>query len=190
MATNKYSPALGSAHLGQIDMKVSNRVTFELFPAWFLVALHFRQPADSMPIQATMQGRACQVWDGCLQSIETIIQRQQRMPAKCHDGGLLLQRQYGGVRMLRTGWQIGHRAPLPPLGHRLGIDPMPTRQGPQALLTMLYRSTDRLRRCGAPVQNLSRSASFHLMDKNAPSNAGTKQLVHRSVTQISVSMDA
>src|SRR6266481_1282934 len=78
--------------------------------------------------------------------------------------------------MFRTGWQIGHRAPLPPLGHRLGIDPMPTRQGPQALLTMLYRSTDRLRRCGAPVQNLSRSASFHLMDKNAPSNAGTIQV--------------
>ena len=98
------------------------------------------------------------------------------MPAKGHDGGLLLQRQNGGVRMPGTGWQIGHRVPFPPLGHRLRIDPMPTRQGPQALLTMLYRSTDRLRRCGAPVQNLSHSASFHLMDMNAPSNAGTKQL--------------
>jgi hypothetical protein len=28
-------------------------------------------------------------------------------------------------------------------------------------LTMLYRSTDRLCRCGAPVQYLSHSASFH-----------------------------
>jgi len=54
------------------------------------------------------------------------------MPAKDHDSGLLLHSQYGGVRMLRTGWQIGHRTLLLPLGHRLGIDTMPTSQDPQA----------------------------------------------------------
>jgi hypothetical protein len=43
-------------------------------------------------------------------------------------------------------------------------------------LTMLYRSTDRLCRCGAPVKNLSHSASFESLDKNAPSKSGTKQL--------------
>src|SRR5882757_124618 len=42
---------------------------------------------------------------------------------------------------------------------------------------MLYRSTDRLRRCGAPVQYLSHSASFHSLEKYAPPNAGTKHLV-------------
>ena len=47
---------------------------------------------------------------------------------------------------------------------------------PQALLTMLYRSTDRLRRCGAPMKNLAHSASFHSRDKPAPSNPGTKHL--------------
>jgi hypothetical protein len=41
-------------------------------------------------------------------------------------------------------------------------------------LTMLYRSTDRLRRCGAPVQYLSHSASFHSLEKYAPPNDGTK----------------
>jgi hypothetical protein len=41
---------------------------------------------------------------------------------------------------------------------------------------MLYRSTDRLCRCGAPVQYLSHSASFHSLEKYAPPNAGTKQL--------------
>jgi hypothetical protein len=41
---------------------------------------------------------------------------------------------------------------------------------------MLYRSTDRLRRCGAPVQYLSHSASFHSLEKYAPPNAGTKHL--------------
>jgi hypothetical protein len=42
---------------------------------------------------------------------------------------------------------------------------------------MLYRSTDRLCRCGAPMKNLAHSASFESLDKNAPSNAGTKHLV-------------
>ena len=41
---------------------------------------------------------------------------------------------------------------------------------------MLYRSTDRLCRCGAPMKNLSHSASFESLDKNAPSKTGTKQL--------------
>src|SRR3984957_15366322 len=42
---------------------------------------------------------------------------------------------------------------------------------------MLYRSTDRLCRCGAPMQNLAHSASFESLDKDAPSKAETKQLV-------------
>ncbi len=41
---------------------------------------------------------------------------------------------------------------------------------------MLYRSTDRLSRCGAPVKNLAHSASFHGMENIAPSNPGIKHL--------------
>jgi hypothetical protein len=41
---------------------------------------------------------------------------------------------------------------------------------------MLYRSTDRLSRRGAPVKNLAHSASFHCMENIAPSNPGIKQL--------------
>src|ERR1700722_16940567 len=41
---------------------------------------------------------------------------------------------------------------------------------------MLYRSTDRLCRCGAPMQNLAHSASFESLDKDAPSKAETKHL--------------
>ncbi|CDX20849.1 hypothetical protein MPL3356_340052 [Mesorhizobium plurifarium] len=36
-------------------------------------------------------------------------------------------------------------------------------------MTMLYRSTDRLCRRGAPMQNLAHSASFDSDDKDAPS---------------------
>jgi hypothetical protein len=43
-------------------------------------------------------------------------------------------------------------------------------------LTMLYRSTDRLSRCGAPVEYLAHSASFQLTVNNAPSKPGIKHL--------------
>src|ERR1700683_1061005 len=45
---------------------------------------------------------------------------------------------------------------------------------------MLYRSTDRLCRCGAPMKNLSHSASFESLDKNAPLKSGTKHLSYWS----------
>jgi hypothetical protein len=48
-------------------------------------------------------------------------------------------------------------------------------------LTMLYRPTDRLRRRGAPVQNLAHSASFHSKEKIAPSKSGIKQVASRSL---------
>ena len=41
---------------------------------------------------------------------------------------------------------------------------------------MLYRSTDCLCRCGAPVENLAHSASFHSDEKIAPSKPGIKHL--------------
>ena len=43
-------------------------------------------------------------------------------------------------------------------------------------MTMLYRSTDRRCRRGAPMVNLSHSASFHSAVKSAPSNSGIKHL--------------
>jgi hypothetical protein len=43
-------------------------------------------------------------------------------------------------------------------------------------LTMLYRSTDRLSRCGAPVKNLAHNASFDSELKGAPSKPGIKHL--------------
>ena len=41
---------------------------------------------------------------------------------------------------------------------------------------MLYRSTHRRCRGGAPVQNLAHSASFHSKENNAPSKPGIKHL--------------
>src|SRR3954453_23984242 len=56
----------------------------------------------------------------------------------------------------------------------------------QALLTMLYRSTDRLRRRGASMKNLAHSASFHSTEKIAPSKAGIKHLVRNKAVYIAL----
>jgi hypothetical protein len=142
--------AFRGAHFRQIDMKVADGIALELLSSR-LPTFYFRQPADAMPFQTAMQRRAGQVRNRCLQSMEAVIEGQQSMPAEGKDDGLLLHRQNRGAGMLRAGAKIAHRAAFPPLGHRLRIDPMTAGQRSQALLTMLYRSTDRLCRGGAPV---------------------------------------
>jgi hypothetical protein len=59
----------------------------------------------------------------------------------------------------------------------LCVDPVAPSQGPQALLTMLYRSTDRRCRRGAAMKNLAHSASRHAGEKSEPSKPGIKPLV-------------
>src|SRR6185312_13131858 len=98
------------------------------------------------------------------------------MPAKGDNHRLFLDCQHHRRRGLRTSRNVGDRGPSLPFGDRLLIDPVTLRQSPQALLTMLYRSTDCLRRAGAPMKNLAHSASFDSDEKNAPSKSGIKHL--------------
>src|SRR6185437_11554379 len=112
--------------------------------------------------------------DRWLQRIQAVVQRQQHMPAKGNDDRLVLDGQDRRSWLLGTRRQIGRRGPVLPLGDRLRVDPVTLRQNPQALLTMLYRSTDCLSRAGASVKNLAHSASFHSLEKIALSKAGTK----------------
>src|SRR5271166_4209459 len=121
------------------------------------------------------------MWNSRLQRIEAIVQGQQRMPAEGHDDRLLLDRQHGRARVLWTGWQIGCRVALFPFGDGLLVDPVPFCKRPQALLTMLYCSTDCLCRYGAAVKNLAHSASLHSRENIAPSKPGIKQLNIRLV---------
>ncbi len=46
--------ALLSAHFGNVDVEVADRIALELLLAG-LVAGHLRQAADAMPLQATME---------------------------------------------------------------------------------------------------------------------------------------
>ena len=47
--------------------------------------------ADAATLKASMQGRPGQVWDGRLQGIEAIAERQQRVLAEGDDNGFFLR---------------------------------------------------------------------------------------------------
>ncbi len=127
-----------------------------------------------MTLQAPMQGRARQMRNGWLQGIKAVIQRQQRMAPKGNDRRLLGLRQHGGARVRRPGLHVLDRRPLPPRRHRLGIDAEFPAQLRERSLRSLYRSSDGVRGRGAPVTNLSHSASFLPCEKISPSNRGIK----------------
>src|SRR3954447_12711331 len=112
-----------------------------------------------------------------LECVQAVIERQKRMPAEANDDRLFLDRQHRRSRFLWSRPSVHDRAARLPLAHRLLIDAVTSGERSQALFTMLYRSTDRLSRRGAPVKNLAHSASFDSCHKNAPSRCGTKHLV-------------
>jgi hypothetical protein len=105
------------------------------------------------------------------------VQRQQRLPAKGHDQRFLFFTQHRGAGIFRSHPRIFDGGPLPPLGHRLGVDSIARRQLIQTRLTMLYRSTHCRCRAGASVEYLSHKTSH---DGNCsyftPAHCGTKQL--------------
>jgi len=142
--------ALGGPHLSQVDVEEADRIGVELLLAR-RIALDLGQAAYAVTLQAPVQGRTGELRNRGLERIETVVERQQRVLAKSHDDGFLLDRQN---RRPRNAWPrpaIHCGLPLLPLRNGLRVDAMTSGQRPHALLTMLYRSTDRLCRCGAPV---------------------------------------
>ena len=84
--------ALRGLHFGDVEVEEANRIGLELALGGSL-ALDLRQPRDSMTLQATVKGRARQMRNGRLQSVEIIVERQQSMPSKGDDHGLLFNGQ-------------------------------------------------------------------------------------------------
>src|ERR1700680_4285509 len=121
--------------------------------------------------------------DRRLQGIKTIVERQQRGPPEGNCARLPPDRQHRGLRLARAGRQIGDRTALLPLGDGLRVDAVAPGQSPQARLTMLYRSTDRLCRRGAAMKNLAHSASLHAGENGAPSKPGIKHLAEQVVDE-------
>jgi hypothetical protein len=128
----------GRACLAQFEPRrgryeIADRISLELFLGG-LVAFDVRQPADPVALQAAMQRGAREMRDGRLQGIQTIVERQQCMPAECDDDCLFLDRQNCGPRLFRAGRKIGRRRTISPLAHGLLVDPVAIGQSPQALL--------------------------------------------------------
>jgi len=117
----KVEPSLLGSDLGNIDVKIADRVFPERL-SYRLVAFDFRQAADAMALVAMMKLRARKMRDGSLQGIKAIVERQQRVLAEGHCNGLLLDGQDGRAGLLRPHGRIMDEGPLPPLGDRLCID--------------------------------------------------------------------
>jgi len=81
--------SLDGLHLGNVDVEEPDGVALELL-ALGLVAFDIRLARDAVTLQAAMQRRPCQMRDRGLESIETIVQRQERMATERHHRRLLL----------------------------------------------------------------------------------------------------
>ena len=98
------------------------------------------------------------------------------MLAKGDDDRFFVRGQDGGTGRLRAHRRVGCGGSAFPLRDRLRIDPVTARQRSYACLTMLYRSTDRLCRAGAPVKYLAHNSSRSQIAESVPLYSGTIQL--------------
>ncbi len=179
--------ALSGLDLSDADVKEPNGIAFEALPLR-LVALDIGQAGNTMPLKAAVQRRAGQVRDRRLQAVEAIVQRQQGVPPERDHHRLLHLAQNGRAGLLRSGLQILDCRPLAPLGHCLRIDAKLAAQHRERSLRSLYCCSDGVRGRGAPVTNLSHRASFHSVERIAPSNCGIKHLAYSGVGSVPVAI--
>ena len=89
MATMQVELALRSSNLGDVDMKIADRIGLEFaFGRGF--AFDLRQPGDPVALQTPVKGGARQMRDGGLQRVQAVVERQQSMSSECNDDGLFL----------------------------------------------------------------------------------------------------
>ena len=84
--------ALLSANLGNVEVEVTDRATFEGFLCDLIITGDLRQTADRVAFKHRPQGLPGQMRDRRLQGIEAVVQRQQCMFAEGDDDRFLLRR--------------------------------------------------------------------------------------------------
>ena len=152
--------AFRSLHLGDVDVEEADRVALELRPRG-LVAINVRQAGNPVSLEAPVQRRPCQMRDRGLQSIEAVVQRQQRVTSKRDDRRLLGLGENRRSRFLRPSFAVLNRRALAPLRDCLRVNSQLTAQLRERSLQSLYCSSDCVHGRGAPMTNLSHNASFH-----------------------------
>ncbi len=143
--------ALCGADLGDVEVEVADGVGLELLALW-LVASDLGQSADAVALEAAVQGRAGEVRDGGLEGVEAVVEGQEGVASEGDARRLVLDAEHGRAWGLGPHRQVGGGGPLAPLGDGLDVDAVAGGEGPQARLTLLDRSTNRLRRAGAAVE--------------------------------------
>jgi hypothetical protein len=76
--------AVFGTHFGTIDVEIADWIGLERLLLG-LVTLNGWRAADAVPLQTTVECRSRQVGNGRLQGVQALIQRQQRLPANCHN---------------------------------------------------------------------------------------------------------
>ncbi len=126
--------ALSGADLGDVDVDVADGVTRKALLLG-LVAVDLGQSADAVTFQTAMQRGPGQVRDRRLQTIEAVVEREQRVPSESDDDRLLLEREHGGARLFGSHPGIRRRRPFAPLLHRRRTDAVAPGQRPYAFFT-------------------------------------------------------
>lgn len=109
------------------------------------------QSADAMALETAMESRAGELRNGCLEGVEAVVQRQERVLAKGDDNGLLFASQGRGEPLLWPHGSVFHEGTFAPLLNGLWVDAVALGELQQAFLTILDRPTNRRRRAGATV---------------------------------------
>lgn len=120
--------AAGDLHFGAIDVHEAQRHFFKLsVPSW---QRRCGLSADSVMLQAPMQGTTAEL-GCCLQELpHEIVQRQMPLLAQRNRQVLLLLGKMLACSVPRTHGLIEHRGARTLLGHGLGVDVVELRQGP------------------------------------------------------------
>jgi hypothetical protein len=88
MPTNRWSLPSLVLTSAMSFVKEADRIRLELLLRG-LFPFDLREPADAVSLQAAMQGRPRQMGNGCLQGVETIVERQEGMAPERDDDRLL-----------------------------------------------------------------------------------------------------
>src|ERR1035437_5608756 len=115
--------------------------------------------------------------DGCLESVETIVERQYGVLAERNCESLLFGAEHRRVRCLRPHRGIIDEVALLPLCYRLRVEVVASGELFDRSLRSLYRSSDDVSGLGAAVKYLSHRASRNVgSDCLIPRHSGTTHL--------------
>jgi len=137
----KVKPTFLGVHLGDVDVKEADRICLEPGSAR-LVTPGFGKPGDVVPLETSVQAGAPEMRNRRLQSIQTVVQRQQRMSPESDHDGLLFRREHRGARLLRPHPLVSRGLSPAPLLDGRRTDPEALGYRPHARLTSLDCPTD------------------------------------------------